>query len=114
MDNIETVITCPLGSKCREVKDNKIHQCAWLVKLAGRNPQTGEEMDEEGCAMHWTPVLLIENANTNRGQTAAIESFRNETVQQAQTTNQILAQAAQQRVAEQFQLQGSGINSKWQ
>ena len=93
--DIETLLTCPLGSKCKEVKDNKIHQCAWFIKLAGKNPTTGEDIDEYGCAMAWTPILLIENANTNRGQTAAIESLRNETVAQGQTTNQILLQAAQ-------------------
>jgi hypothetical protein len=92
--DIETVTVCPLGSKCREIKDNKIYNCAWFVKLAGTNPQTGEEIDEHGCSMAWMPVLLIENANTNRGQTAAIESFRNETVVQAQQTNAILAHAA--------------------
>ncbi|WAK01871.1 hypothetical protein [Methylobacter sp. YRD-M1] len=95
--DIETVKVCPLGSKCREIKDNKIYECAWFVKLAGTNPQTGEEIDEWGCAMAWTPILLVENANTNRGQTAAIESFRNETVQQAMTTNNILLAAATQR-----------------
>jgi hypothetical protein len=89
--DIETVLTCPLGSKCKEIKDGKIHQCTWFIKLAGKNPQTGEEMDEEGCAMAWTPLLLVENANTNRGQTAAIESLRNETVSQSTVQNQILS-----------------------
>lgn len=93
MTDIETVLTCPLGSKCKEIKDNKIHQCAWFIKLAGQNPSTGEPIDEYGCAMAWTPILLIENANTNRGQTAAIESFRNETMKQTEQTNNILAAA---------------------
>lgn len=56
--SIETVLTCPLGSKCEEVRDGKIHRCAWFVTLAGQNPQTGEQMDEKGCSLTWLPVLL--------------------------------------------------------
>lgn len=78
---IETVLTCPLGSKCEEVKDGKIYKCAWYVKMRGENPQTGEEIDEHGCAIAWMPIMQVEIARTNRGTNSAIESFRNETVQ---------------------------------
>lgn len=88
-------MTCPLGHKCQEVKDNAIHQCAWFVKLAGTNPNTGEQKDEQGCAMNWLPVLLIENAQTNRGTSAAVESFRNEMVEANQQTAAALMQATQ-------------------
>ena len=77
---IKTVLSCPLGHKCQEVKEGAIHQCAWFVKLAGRNPVTGEEKDEQGCSMTWLPILLVENAMTNRGTSAAVESLRNEVV----------------------------------
>ena len=95
---IETIITCPLGSQCEVVKDNKIHRCAWYTCLAGQHPQTGEMIDEWKCAMSWMPIMLVENANTNRGQTAAIESFRNETIQGQQTFNALIAQAANQKL----------------
>ena len=97
MDELKTVTICPLGSKCREIKNGEIHQCAWFVKLAGTNPQTGEQIDEYGCSMAWLPVLLIENANTNRSTAAAVESFRNEATNQAINTNNILIAAAQGR-----------------
>lgn len=74
---VETVLTCPLGSKCEEVVDGKIHRCAWFTTLKGQNPQTGEDIDEQGCAMTWLPVLLVENARTSRSTTAAVESLRN-------------------------------------
>ena len=74
---IETVVTCPLGGKCEEIKDNKLHRCAWYTQLAGTNPQTGEIVNESKCSLAWMPLLLVENAGTNRGQTAALESFRN-------------------------------------
>ena len=76
---MEEIVTCPLGSKCEEIKDNKLYRCAWLVKMTGIDA-SGAEHDEWGCAMTWQPILMAENARTNRGQTAAIESLRNETV----------------------------------
>ena len=87
---IKTVLTCPLGAKCEELKDGSIHRCAWYTKLAGTNPNTGEVLDEHGCAMSWMPMLLIENSMQQRSTSAAVESFRNETVQANQTTQQIM------------------------
>jgi hypothetical protein len=87
---IKTVLTCPLGSSCEEIKDGAIHRCAWYTKLAGTNPNTGEQTDEQGCAMAWLPMLLIENSMQQRSTSAAVESFRNETVQANQTTQQIM------------------------
>ena len=87
---IKTVLTCPLGAKCEEIKDGAIHRCVWYTKLAGTNPNTGEVMDEHGCAMSWLPMLMIENSMQQRSTSAAVESFRNETVQANQTTQQIM------------------------
>jgi hypothetical protein len=92
---IETVLSCPLGSKCEEVKDGKVHKCAWFVTLAGQNPQTGEQIDEKGCAMSWMPVLLVENARVTRGTGAAVESFRNEMVKANNASLSLLLNAAQ-------------------
>jgi len=78
--NIEIVTFCPLGKVCEEIKDNKLHRCQWWKRLTGQHPQTGETIDEWDCAISWLPILQTEMARTNRGQTAAIESFRNETV----------------------------------
>lgn len=96
---MEIKSTCPLGSKCEEAKDGAIHRCAWYVMLRGQHPQTGADIDEWGCAMAWTPVLLIENAKTNRGQTQAIESFRNEMVRQnSETIAAALTQSRQKAI----------------
>ena len=91
---LKTVLSCPLGHKCEEARDGEIHRCAWFVKLAGQNPTTGEQVDEQGCAMSWMPVLLVENARTNRGTSAAVESFRNEMVRANEQV--LLPQASQQ------------------
>lgn len=63
---------CPLGSKC--------DKCLWMTKLRGMNPQTGQELDSEGCAIAFLPILLIENSQQQRQTSAAVESTRNELV----------------------------------
>lgn len=93
---LETVPTCPLGSKCQEIKDGKIHQCSWFIKVMGKNPQTDEDTNDTGCAMAWVPILLIENSRVSRGTSAAIESFRNEMV----AANQAVLSAPAQKVLE--------------
>ena len=77
---IETVLTCPLGSKCEEVKDGAIYRCAWFTQLAGRNPQTGEIKDEKGCAIAWLPLMQVEVAQASRGTSEAVVSLREETI----------------------------------
>jgi hypothetical protein len=74
---IESKANCPLdGFKpCRQL------DCAWFTQLRGNNPNTGEPVDEWGCAIAWLPILTIENSQQQRQTGAAIESFRNETVQ---------------------------------
>jgi hypothetical protein len=71
---------CPLNGfeECRQM------DCAWFVKIAGTNPNSGKEIEEWGCAMAWMPVLLIEGAQQSRQTGAAVESFRNEMVRQNQ------------------------------
>lgn len=88
---MNVVITCPLGSECETIKNNKVHRCRWFVEIAGMHPQTGEQVNKRDCAMAWLPILVIENAATNRGQTQALESFRNEVVAQNEAANQLRA-----------------------
>lgn len=95
MSEIKTILTCPLGSKCEEIKDNAIHKCAWYTKLAGTNPNTGEVVDEVGCAITWMPMLLIENSMQQRSTSAAVESFRNEMTQANESSQQLLLATAQ-------------------
>ena len=56
-------------------------QWAWITQIRGNDPQTGKEIDEWDCAVKWMPTLLIENSNQQRHTSAAVESFRNETVE---------------------------------
>lgn len=77
---IETKGFCPLGRECEEIRDGVLYRCNWLVSVKGKDPQSMNTVDEQGCAIAWLPILLVENAQTNRGQTEALNSFRNEVV----------------------------------
>jgi hypothetical protein len=94
MIDLPKKMVCPLGGKCQEIKDNVIHECAWFMKIAGTNPNTGEDTDEYGCAMAWMPVLLIENSRQQRNTGAAVESFRNEMVKANDSSHQLLLATA--------------------
>jgi len=75
MTQIKPGTLCPLiGEDCRGL------ECSWYTQIRGQNPQTGEDIDEWGCAVTWLPTLLIENAQMQRQTGAAVESFRNESV----------------------------------
>jgi len=61
-------------------------QCSWFTQIRGNHPQTGEAVDEWGCAVTWLPMLMIENSQQQRQTGAAVESFRNETLNRISST----------------------------
>jgi hypothetical protein len=73
------VITCPLGNKCREIKDNVETRCAWYIKMKGQNA-IGEHIDKWDCAIAWGPVLQVEQSSHSLGMAVAFESMREATV----------------------------------
>ena len=89
---IEPKPNCPLNSfePCKEL------QCAWFLSIRGKNPNTGEDVDEWGCSMAWLPILMIENSQQQRQTGAAVESFRNEMVKANDTSQQVLLATIQQ------------------
>lgn len=86
---IEAKTQCPLDgfNPCRQL------ECAWFLKITGKNPNTGDDIDDWGCSMSWMPILLIENAQQQRSTGAAVESFRNEMVKANQLSQQIILTA---------------------
>lgn len=69
------------GTFCPLIKKDCIGlQCSWFTQLRGINPNTGQEIDNWGCAVTWLPVLLVENSQQQRQTGSAVESFRNEMV----------------------------------
>lgn len=95
---MEIIYDCPFGSKCEEVKDNKIHRCKLYINVKGKHPQSEEIIDQWDCGFAWLPILMIENAQTNRGQTQALESFRNEVVKNQKEFNTIFFSEINRRV----------------
>lgn len=87
---IEAKSNCPLdGFKpCREL------DCAWFMKITGSNPNTGDKVDDWGCAVVWNPILMIENSQMQRQTGAAVESFRNEMVKANDVSQRVLLAAA--------------------
>ena len=73
-------------------------QCSWFTQIRGMNPNTGEPVDEWGCAITWLPMLTIENSQQQRHTSAAVESFRNEVVDANQKNQQLYIQALQQGI----------------
>ena len=61
-------------------------------RVRGVNPQSGEDVDEWGCAIGWLPMLLIENSQQQRQTGAAVESARNETVRDNEENRKLIKQ----------------------
>jgi|TARA_B100000073_G_C23600713_1_gene520307 hypothetical protein len=79
---------CPLNKfkPCKEL------ECAWFVKVVGKDPQSEKQIDQWGCAITWIPVLTIENSQQQRQTGSAVESFRNEMVKANESSQQMLLQ----------------------
>ena len=89
---------CPLiGKDCIEL------QCSWFTQIRGMNPNTGEEIDEWGCAVTWLPTLMVENSQQQRATGAAIESFRNETVKSTMKAQEIYQRELELQAQERLQ-----------
>ena len=91
---LEVEFFCPLGSTCEEAVDGIIKRCAWYTKMVGLDPNTGKEVDDWACSMSWMPMLQVEMSKTNRGQTEALESLRNETVKGQAEFNSLVKQSS--------------------
>ena len=84
------------GKYCPLIKKDCIGlQCSWFTQIRGTNPNTGEPVDEWGCAITWLPILTIENSQQQRHTSAAVESFRNEVVNANQSNQQLYLQSLQ-------------------
>ena len=80
---------CPLiGEECIKLK------CEWFTQIRGKNPNTGEDVDEWGCAVTWMPILLIENSQMQRQTSAAVESTRNESIKDNQENRELIKKVA--------------------
>lgn len=78
------------GKYCPLIKKDCIGlKCSWYTQVRGMNPNTGEQVDEWGCAIAWIPMLQIETSQQARQAGAAVESFRNEVVRSNSENQQL-------------------------
>jgi len=83
------------GKFCPLIKEDCVGlKCSWFTQLRGNSPNTGQEVDEWGCAIAWMPILMIENSQQQRQTGAAVESFRNEMVRANEVSQHVLLAAA--------------------
>ena len=68
--------------------------CAWFVKIAGYDINTGKQIDDWNCTVSYLPMLLIENSGMQRQTGAAVESFRNEMVKSNELSQELFLAAA--------------------
>ena len=89
---IEPKANCPLNNfePCKQL------DCAWFLKIRGKDPQSMEEIEDWGCAMAWMPIMMIENSQMQRQTGAAVESFRNAMVKTNEQSQQLLLATVQQ------------------
>jgi len=81
---------CPLNNfePCKKL------DCAWFIQIRGKDPQSGKDVDDWGCAVAWMPMMLIENSQQQRQTGAAVESFRNEMVKANDLNRHVLLETA--------------------
>ena len=86
---LESKDNCPLN----KFKPCKKFDCAWYIKVMGKDPQTNTDIEEWRCAVSWFPMLLIENSQRQMQTGASVESFRNEMVKAYGVSNKILLES---------------------
>lgn len=80
-------VKCPATAfkrSCRSIVTADDCICPKFVTIRGKDPQTGELIDKQGCIDSFLHMLQIENTQQSRQTGAAVESFRNEVVKAAE------------------------------
>jgi hypothetical protein len=80
--------TCPLGHTC--------DKCKWNIRVRGMDPQSGQEIDREDCAIAWIPTLLIDTARQTYSVGGAVESLRETVASGNSKFNEALVRLAEE------------------
>jgi hypothetical protein len=75
------------------------HKCDHWMHVRGRNPNTGEDIDDWKCAESWAPIFLMSIVQKLNELGAAIESLRNEGAKAHEESMTIVMGAARSRAA---------------
>lgn len=83
---MEKKMICPMMmGECLEdgkIINGEVHACRLWVNVQGKDPVTGDPINRGECTFTTIPILLMENAKVQYQTGAAVESLRNETVNQ--------------------------------
>lgn len=60
-----------------ENADGVLRKCRFWIHVAGKDPQSMNQIDWFDCAIAWLPTLLIENAQMIRHNTASVDKTAN-------------------------------------
>lgn len=82
MSDIPIVLTCPFGHKCEELKDGAVHRCHLYQRAQGPHPNTGEWVDQWGCALAHQNLVLTHLGKQTYRTSQIMEDFRNKVVAQ--------------------------------
>jgi hypothetical protein len=83
------------------------HACTFYIQLQGQHPQTGEMLNEWGCAVAWMPILQIEASQQARQAGASVDKLTNEVVREGERTRNLFT-----GMAEQARLERDGTTPK--
>lgn len=61
-----------------ENDDGERTECALFVNILGVDPQTGQEMNDPGCSIHFLPIIQLEGNMHTRQTTASTDKIANE------------------------------------
>ena len=89
-------LVCPLHRKAMEAV---CHTCPLWMSVRGKNPQTGEELDDWNCALAWGPLLAVSVARETHAASVELNQMRNET-KKAHDEHMTMAAIAVQRASE--------------
>lgn len=81
-----------------ESEDGDRTTCAFFIKLAGKNPQTGEIVDDPGCSIAFMPIIALEGNQHTRQVAASTDKVATEVRKQHATFLVALGPEAQTRL----------------
>ena len=81
-----------------ESEDGDRTICAFFIKLAGTNPQTGEIVDDPGCSIHFMPIIQLEGNQHSRQVMASTDKVANEVRKHHATFVAVLNDDTKQRL----------------
>ena len=88
--SIETVVTCPLGSTCEEIKNEKLHRCKWYMEMDGEDASGKVHDKVRKCVMEWQIIMMMEQGRAGLMHTQAIQMQTSEVSKRQDAALQVM------------------------